>query len=66
MNSYYISTAIRRNVDGKPDYIWVARYTNGAAIPFPTETEATEWAQRKCDDDSRALYSPAAVLVHGR
>ncbi len=62
----FIATAVRKNVAGKPDFIWTYKYTNGTAVQFDTESAALETARRACANASLGwieLYSPQAVLV---
>ncbi len=59
----FIATAVRKNIDGKPDYAWTYRYADGTAVQFDTESAALETARRKCANASLALYSPRAVSV---
>jgi len=56
----YIATATRKNVDGKPDYRWVYSHSNGSPVLFDTAEEARECAEKKCSDQSFALYNPVA------
>ena len=56
----YIATATRKNVDGKPDYRWVHSHSNGFPVLFDTAKEAQEHAEKKCSDQSLALYNPVA------
>lgn len=36
----YIITAIRKNIPGKPDYIWIGEHPNGRTQTFSTEALA--------------------------
>lgn len=59
----YIAQAIRRNCDGKPDYIWVAKTSDGNMRTFQTEEKALTVAQRACGIFDDALYAPTAFPV---
>jgi hypothetical protein len=59
----FIATATRKNVDGKPDYRWVFKHTNGHPVTFNSEREALDCARDKCDNLAHALYNPKAELL---
>ena len=56
----FIATAMRRNVDGKPDYRWVFQHSNGSPVLFNSAEEALDCATAKCADAAYALHSPKA------
>lgn len=58
----YIATATRRNVDGKPDYRWVERYTNGLPVLFDSYESALDRAKSACYDPCYAMYDPRAEI----
>lgn len=58
----YIAVATRRNVDGKPDYRWVKRYTNGLPVLFESYEAALDRAKSACDDPCYAMYDPRAEI----
>jgi len=56
----YVATATRKNVSGKPDYLWVYRDTSNSPVLFETERSAFEKAESMCKDESASMHSPAA------
>jgi len=52
--------ATRKNVDGKPDYLWTKCYAHGRPILFESEAAALESARQACDDPAYGLYDPQA------
>jgi hypothetical protein len=63
MNTKYLAAYIRRNVDGKKDYLSVYEYSEGYGVVFDTYDAALEKAKAICADESRAAYAPAAIPV---
>jgi len=57
----FIAAFIRRNVDGKADYIGFYQHTNGRPVFFTTQAEALEKAASICSDKSSASYGPQAI-----
>ncbi len=56
----YIAKAMRRNVAGKEDYEWIAKYADNSPILFDTDNEALEYAKSACSDPAHAMYAPSA------
>jgi len=52
--------AMRKNVDGKADYLWTRCYAHGRPILFESEAAALESARQACDDPAHGLYDPQA------
>ena len=61
----YIATATRRNVDGKPDYRWVERYTNGLPVLFESYESALDRAKSAYYNPCYAMYDPKAEIFTG-
>jgi hypothetical protein len=59
----YIATAMRKNIDGKPDYEWVAKYSNGNTIIFDTEEAAQRYADSACCEPAHGMYAPKAKKI---
>ena len=57
----FIATATRKNINGKPDYVWVYTYTNKTPVLFETEEEALDCAKAHCEDHAYGLYAPKAI-----
>lgn len=57
----YIAAFIRRNVDGKADYVSFFQATNGRPVLFNTKAEALVKAAIICSDKSTATYAPQAI-----
>lgn len=63
MKTKYLAAYIRRNIDGKKDYLSVYQYREGYGVAFDTHDEALEKATAICADESRAAYAPAVIVV---
>lgn len=59
----YIASTIRKNLPGKPDYVYIFRYSNGLPVFFDTEGEALEKARSLCEDQAHSMYSPVAIKI---
>jgi hypothetical protein len=59
----WIAQATRRNVDGKPDYVWTLRYSNGKPCLYTSEAGAYLAAARACADTAHGLHTPRATLA---
>lgn len=63
MKTKYLAAYIRRNIDGKKDYLSVYEYADGYGVAFDTYDAALEKATAICADESYAAYAPAAIPV---
>jgi hypothetical protein len=61
MSTHWHATTIRRNLNGKSDYEWVAKTSDGNPMLFDTEQAALEFALSACRDQSHAMHSPRAI-----
>jgi hypothetical protein len=59
----YVAVAMRKNVDGKLDYIWTYKYANGTPVRFESFAAALEQAKRLCADNAAGLYRPSAKAI---
>jgi hypothetical protein len=59
----WTAQATRRNVDGKPDYVWTHAWANGRPVLYVTESDAYAAAARACADTAHGLYTPHATLA---
>lgn len=59
-NENYTVTAMRKNIDGKPDYKWEWKYTNGNIVKA-TKTSAEAKANSLMADESAAMYDVQVV-----
>ena len=59
----WVAKALRRNVDGKPDYLHTFTYANGLPMTFASGEEALNYAVSACSDPCHALYSPFGERV---
>ena len=63
MSTHWHAAAIRSNLHGKFEYVWVAKTFDGNPILFDTEQAALDFAISVCRDSSYALHSPHATLA---
>lgn len=63
MTTKYLAAYIRRNIDGKKDYLSVYEYSAGYGVTFDTYDAALEKARQICANESHAAYAPAAIPV---
>ena len=54
----YFAKTIRRNVNGKPDYEFVYKQTNGSSVYFETKKQALDKAKSLCEDYAFSMYNP--------
>ena len=62
MNKYF-AVATRKNLTGKPDYKWYARYATGDRMVFKTAEEAEQYARSACSETMHAIGNPHAEPV---
>jgi|688.fasta_scaffold58361_3 hypothetical protein len=58
----YIIQGIRRNVDGKPDYVWTYKHANGRVCAFETESLAN-MAMSNLVDASNGIYGLKILFI---
>lgn len=58
----YIVQGIRKNVDGKPDYIWTKTDTNGRVCVYETERLA-EIAISNASDPAYQIYGLKMLFI---
>lgn len=58
----WTAQATRRNVDGKPDYVWTRCYADGRPVLYVTESDAYAAASSACADTAHGLHTPRATL----
>lgn len=63
--SHYIVVGIRKNVDGKPDYLWTSKYANGAVVKYATLSEADKAIERLSDSKSYPIYGLQKIMIEG-
>jgi len=61
----YIIQGIRRNIDGKPDYIWTYKYANGRVCAFDSESLA-HTAMSNLLDESNRIYGLQVLFIPGK
>lgn len=54
----YIAKTTRRNIDGKPDFEFIYKHTNGIPVYFETENEALNKAKALCEEFAFSMYNP--------
>ena len=59
----WTAQATRRNVDGKPDYVWTHAWANGRPVLYVTESDAYAAASSACADTAHGLHTPRATLA---
>ena len=60
----YIAKCKRKNIDQKPDYDHIFKYSNGWPILFNTENEALQYATERCSLPEFSMYGPACELAN--
>jgi hypothetical protein len=63
--SHFIIVGIRKNVDGKPDYLWTSKWSNGCVKKYATPTEADEAIERLSDSKSFPMYGLQKIQIKG-
>ena len=59
----YFAKTIRRNVNGKPDYEFIYKQTNGCPVYFETQKQALDAAKSLCENPALAMYDPQVGVV---